>query len=618
MRRFAVFGPFALVLAATLPVAAQEPARPPLPYEAPIRRELPPAVAEQVMAFFNDPAVLQFSGRTRVPAGTTLRGDVAVLGGPLVLAGRIEGRVVVVNGDVVLLAGGEVTGGITAVGGTVTGADAARVGGEVLAYAERLQYERRGERMVALLPDTARSPAGFPVRTDEEGGWAIGESAAEDEGRRDFVVATGQSYNRVEGMPITFGPVLETGGTNPTRLRASAIYRTEEGLALGPGRWGYDVRLEQFVGGERALRVGASVRSVVDPVEGWHVSKLENGLATFFLRRDYRDHYERKGWSAYVTAAPRQSPLSLTGEFRSEHHNTVPAGSPWTLFDNEERWRPQPLVAEGRLKSVSLRGAYDTRSEREDPATGWHVRAEVERTTDTELVRQAALPLGAPAGPVVPAEPFGDFTAGMLDVRRYNRLSPTSRLNFRLMAGGSLDGSRLPPQRQHALGGEGTLPGYGLFSLDCGARRTAVLRPRDVREQDGVLELPSVFFTGYGCDRFVLAQAEYRGKLQFRFRWSEPDDVDDQEAGDEDVGDDDDAPDAGLAGAIPGGLWNAEFSWVAFVDAGGGWSVSRDVFDDKAVDVGFGLLLGKVGVYGAIPLEGGRGVNLFVRLAPRF
>lgn len=611
MRRFAVFGLSALALAAVLPVAAQEPARR-LPPEAPVRADLPPAVAERVTTFFNDPAVLQFSGRTRVPAGTTLRGDVAVLGGPLVLAGRIEGRVVVVNGDVSLLPGGAVTGGITVVGGVVTGADAASVGGEMLAYAERLQYERRGEQMVALLPDTARSPdAGFPVRTDE-GGRAIGESSSGDEGRRDFVVATGQSYNRVEGMPITFGPVVETGGTNPTRLRASAIYRTEEGLALGPGRWGYDVRLEQFLGGERALRVGAAVRSVVDPVEGWHVSKLENGLATFFLRRDYRDHYERKGWSAYLTAAPRQSPLSLTAEFRSEHHNTVPSGSPWTLFDNEERWRPQPLAAEGRLKSASLRGAYDTRSEREDPATGWHVQAEVEQAVDTELVRHEALRLDAPAGPVLPAEHFGGFTAGMLDVRRYNRISPTSRLNVRLMAGGSLDGSRLPPQRQHALGGEGSLPGYGLFSLDCGARRTAVLRPRDVRERDETLDLPSVFFPAYGCDRFALVQAEYRSKLQFRFRWSEPDDSGEGN---------DDAPvsgPAGLAGALPAGLWNAEFSWVAFVDAGGGWSVSRDTFDETAVDVGFGLLLGKVGVYGALPLEGGRGVNLFVRLAPRF
>lgn len=608
MRRYALFALSALLLAAALPARAQDTDR-------------PPEVAERVIAFYNAPGTIHFSGRTRIPAARTVGGDVAVLGGPLLVAGRIEGDVVVLGGDVELLPGAVVTGSLTVVGGAVDRAEGVQVGGAVAWYAEALEVERVGDRLVRV--DGEREEAVASRRRAEEEEEAEGRSLLrggrreKGEGRADFVVATGQSYNRVEGLPITFGPVLETEGSNPTRLRLSAIYRTEEGLALGPDRWGYEARLEQFVGGQRALRVGAALRSVVDPIEAWHLTKLENGLSTFFLHRDYRDHYEREGWSAYATYAPETSPLSLTAEFRSENQNSMASGSPWTLFDNDEPWRPQPLVAEGRLKSAALRAVWDTRSEVDDPSTGWYVQAGVEQTLDTDLRRPegllADLPDGSP--PVsVPAERFGNFAAAMLDARRYNRISPNSRLNLRVLAGGSLDGSRLPPQRQHALGGEGSLPGYDLFSLDCGARRERVRRVSDVEENRDDLP-PPAFHTGYGCDRFALVQAEYRGKLNFRFNWGR---------------DEWDAEEEGLAaGAAPAAErgpfgpreWNVDFGWVVFADAGWGWTLDDAAGrhdEETAVDVGFGLLVGRVGFYGAIPLEGGRGVNVFVRLAPRF
>ena len=33
-------------------------------------------------------------------------------------------------------------------------------------------------------------------------------------------------------------------------------------------------------------------------------------------------------------------------------------------------------------------------------------------------------------------------------------------------------------------------------------------------------EVGTLFFPHYGCDAFGLVQAEYRGKLAFRFRWA--------------------------------------------------------------------------------------------------
>ncbi|HET6230216.1 MAG TPA: hypothetical protein VFE05_09120 [Longimicrobiaceae bacterium] len=613
MFRYGIIGLSAALLLAAPAAAQQGGGRDTVPGTIG-QADLPADAAERLTAFFNDPETIHFSGRTRIPADRTVQGDVAVLGGPVTIAGRIEGRLVVINGDVELLPGAVITGDLTVAGGRVTGEDQARIGGEMVAYSQPLPLERRGDRIV-LRGGEGRARAGITLHAGGGEGDDDGEAMRETgrHGRADFVVATGQSYNRVEGLPITFGPIIETSGANPLRIRAQAIYRTEEGLAVGPGRWGYDVRVEQFLGGERAFRVGASVRSVVDPIEAWHLTKLENGLATFFLHRDYRDHYQREGWSAYATLAPQGSPLSLTGEFRSESNESLPSGSPWTIFKNDDPWRAQPLVGEGRLKTASLTGAWDTRSGAEDPSTGWFVSGMLERSIDSRLTRPAAVVRTA-GGPdlLIPAETFGDFTAGTVDVRRYNRISPNSRLNLRLLAGGALTGGRLPPQRQHALGGEGSLPGYGLFSLDCGARRTRVQRPGDVAAGDD--RVPS-FYTGYGCDRFALAQAEYRGNLSFHFDWSGDDDGDDAYVAAEDG----EAETAAAPRRYHGRSWNADFGWVVFSDVGRAWQNGTGSDEETAVDLGLGVLLGKVGIYGAVPLNGdGRGLNVFVRLAPRF
>ncbi|HEX2203090.1 MAG TPA: hypothetical protein VHG91_07320, partial [Longimicrobium sp.] len=480
--------------------------------------------------------------------------------------------------------------------------------GEVSAYEAALDYRLRGDRL-ALGDDDAADPAPARAEDAEEEGRRVGVEVnvdGEDEvwererrGRADFILGTGQSYNRVEGLPITFGPIFETPGENPFRLRVAGIYRTENGPEMGPERWGFEARAEQFFGGERRFRVGGSLFHKIDPIEDWHLTEVENGLSTFFLHRDYRDHYQREGGSVYAVFSPPSSPLSGRVEWRREYNESKATGSPWSLFDNDEEWRPQPLVATGDLQSLILSGTFDTRSDRRDPASGWYVQGEVERALSADLVRQGATivprdpgpePIALPLGP----REFGAFTHGLVDVRRYNRISPTSRLNLRFLAGGALDGDALPPQRQHAMGGEGSLPGYALFSQDCGARGySTTLNDTE-------------FFPAYGCDQFVLGQVEYRGDLSFRLDlsdWGERDGEWEEEGGDLDERD-----------------LHADLGWVLFADIGRGWSLDGTLGDTPTrADVGAGILLGRLGVYLAAPVtSGGDGVNFFIRLSPRF
>ncbi|HET7232465.1 MAG TPA: polymer-forming cytoskeletal protein [Longimicrobium sp.] len=633
MRR--LITPVLLALAVALPAAAPARAQDTVP------RRMTADAARRVVEVYNDPHALHLGAGARIPAGTTFRGNVASLDGDVSIAGRVDGDVVVINGNVHLLAGAEITGALTVVGGAVSREGAPRVGGPVAVYADRLDYLRRGERIFADVDgerigtvaraDTA-APAAVDTIRDAEGDVALGDTshARDDEwrrtdqaesdsgwaverrsvmhGRADFVVAVGQSYNRVEGLPITFGPVVQTESRNPLRLRAMGIFRTEAGPELGPERWGYEAKLEQFLFGRGEFRVGGSAFRRIDPIEDWHLTKLENGLSTFFLHRDYRDHFEREGLSAFITVTPRGSPFEATLAFRSEKERSEPAGSPFTLFDNSEAWRPQPLAAHGRLESLVLGSRVDTRSTADDPASGWYLSTEVEQGLGSSLRQPdylAVFDASAPGPfPIIPGTEYGTFTSGTVDVRRYNRIGPWSRLNLRVLAAGSLDGSPLPPQRQHALGGEGTLPGFALFSRDCGARRTRIYRSNDVagRTPETLAEVPQ-YFVAYGCDRVALVQAEYRGDLSLRLRWG---------------GDDDDGEGDGWAEtALRNGL-NAGFGWVLFADAGRGWTLDdRLEGTDTAVDVGAGVIIGRLGVYAAIPVSEGGRVNLFIRLSPR-
>lgn len=613
-----------LALSIAVPARAQDTPRP-----------LTPGDARRVVAFFNDPRTIRLSAGSGVVEGAAIRGNVAVLDADLEIGGRVEGDVLVINGGVHLLPGAEVTGTVTAVGGPVRVAEGARVGGQRVAYADRLDYMRRGGALYADLADDAHPFAhadtvATPADTvhDAEGRVAMADTAARDEwrrvdedvsdsgwavehrevgrGRADFVVAVGQSYNRVEGLPITFGPVVQTESRNPLRLRAMGIFRTEAGPELGPERWGYEAKAEQFLFGRGEFRIGGSVFRRIDPIEDWHLTKLENGLSTFFLHRDFRDHFEREGVSAFVTVTPRRSPFEATLAFRSEKERSVAAGSPFTLFDNSEPWRPQPLAAHGRLESLVLTSRVDTRSTTRDPASGWYLSTEVEQGLGSRLTQpdytESDPTLPTPIA-VIPGMEYGTFTSGTVDVRRYNRIGPWSRLNLRLLAAGSLDGSPLPPQRQHALGGEGTLPGFALFSRDCGARRTRIYRTVDAMRSspETVSQLPQ-YFAAYGCDRVALVQAEYRGDLNLRFRWG---------------GEDEGEGEGWARTALRNGL-NAGFGWVLFADAGRGWTMDdRLEGTDTAVDVGAGIIIGRLGIYGALPVSEGGRMNVFIRLSPR-
>ena len=420
------------------------------------------------------------------------------------------------------------------------------------------------------------------------------------------VALAANGYNRVEGLPFEFGLTARSEGRDPFQGRAVVILRSDR--AAGLDAVGYSIRAGKLLFGSRRLIVGAEGYSELRAIENRGISNVENSLNTGISHVDYRDYYNRQGFLAYATISPRNSPIAAGIEIRTEQHNVIPNSTPESLFDNRARWRPQPLIADGRLSLATAAFRYDNRLRlRFDRGSGWLVEAKIMQALGGNLdfaeVR-SVLPDGT-RGPVITGLPTleATFTKVSLDARRYSRIG-AARLNFRLAAGGVLSDEILPPQFQHALGGVGSLPGLHNFAedpatltpaMDCGARSVFVAST-DILLQGATL------FPFYGCDRYVLFQAQIEGYFGF-------------EIGNTDLDFRDDGIPVNL-GLVP--------RWIMFFDAAQAWAQGNiGPFprndEGRRYDAGGGIAFGDLGFYLAVPLNGDNKYTQFVvRLGGRF
>ena len=560
------------------PIAAQTPA---------VEGPLPSEVETTALEFLNAPDAVRFAGGARIPPTASIKGDVAVLGGSLELGGKITGSLLVVNGDLQLLPGSQVQGEVIVVGGVVLGEADAQLEASLTVYSAPLLYRISNGRVEPISGEGRE--AGF--LTSDLGFGQAGLS-----------IRAGPAYNRVEGLPVQFGSIIRTTGRTPLSLEAHGIWRSVSGLNLEEDRLGHLFRLTQAVGGRGTATIGATAHDQIVAIEDRGLSDLEVSLSTFLLHLDSRDYFRRRGWSAFATFRPGRPPLDLLLTFREEEHQTASLRSPWTVRNPDDPWRPLPLIANGKIRSVEAQLLWDSRDDPSLPADGWLL--------DLSIQKQMGGPLSLPPSSFSDADPevdsFDDpvklarFTRGAIDIRRYARVGPTSRLSLRAFAAGNLRQAPLPPQVQMAFGGEGSLPGHPRFSLDCGARIASRLARTGEGNEGRIIE---PVYPAYGCDRAVLFQAEFQGALPFS-RNPLPEDWEDSE----------------LAA-----LFNIQPVWAVFLNAGQGWEfgplgndISRSDSPTRA-DVGVGLFLGPLGMYWSYPLNRkDRGLNFFVRLQQRF
>ena len=548
------------------------------------QQALPRDVVRDVVDAYNAPAALRASGRIEIGADREIDGNVAVLNGPVEIAGHVAGSVTAVNADVLLSPTARIDGDLLVVGGTVQGRDSALVGGQLRVYREVLAYHQDGDRIVA---DREAAP-------EDERWWRRWERRPRRTTSK-LTLATVGTYNRVEGLPIYLGPSLrqlESWGT--VSANAYGVLRSADHFSWETQNFGHNVAGELRFGRDRGAAVGGRLYDVIAPVEDWQLSDLEVGLASFFLHRDYRDYYEQHGGTIYgALYATRDA--SLTASLSEERWASRSERDPFSLLRNSAAWRPNPALDDMLLHRANATLRVDTRNDVDDPWSGWYVLGDVERGV-------GMVGFAGPTSPGTSSIGAGSaqYVRGFLDLRRYNRLAPDAQLNFRVVLGGWLGGDALPLERRLSVGGPGSIPGFDFRSrvgtVDAGTCSEGGSAPPGVPAQ---------------CERIALAQVEYRGDLHLGIFGADVD-IDRDDSRMRRYG------------------WHTNATWVAFADAGRGWLLGAPgdglhyhtdevpPFGTFRTDLGVGLDFDVLGVYVAKAMSTNEPANIFLRVRHRF
>ncbi len=570
-----------LLLGAASSVRAQE-------RGAPRVGPLSPQVTAIVVDAWNTPGTQQVRGRFVVAVTDTIRTSLAVIGGPVIVSGTVLGDVTVINGDVRLDSTALVRGSVVVAGGVVVGRMRGHVEGDIEAWRSALAYREEDGRLIADDEITLFSRYALWRNRDKQG-------------FRDVLVSSAHTYNRVEGLAILAGPRLRLSrGTSRATFEALGIFRTGDRIAWERENLGHRLLAEFREGTDaRYIAFGARHNDEIEAVEKWTLSDAETGLTSLLFARDYRDYWNRTGGSAFVRAGGAHG-MSLQLSLGRERWESRDARNPYAMFRGGRDWRINPAAVEGTANILRLEGVIDTRNDPLNPRYGWYVRADYE-AADVDVSSQIdstllALWVPQPWGPQLS---YGRF---FIDARRYNRVSPHSSVNLRLVTGGLLHGDGLPAQRRLSVSGAGALPGYAFRGLegsaDVGMCNTAS------ESEFAAAGRPAL------CDRMLLLQAEWRGDFRIGL--------------------------FGRAQRTDNRRWyasglTADGSWSIFANTGRGWLVGPNEGDLDVPrsrvplvtgfrsDVGAGLDFGVLGVYVAQPLQGPvRTPRVFARLGARF
>jgi hypothetical protein len=540
-----------------------------------VRAGPPPEVISELIALYNDSGSTRMQGDVTLPAGSRFEGSLALFRGSLRIAGRVSGPVTVANGTLYLLPGASVQGEILVVGGRLIRSEQVEHFGRERVYWDAAPVIRTAEGWLALrerrrsLTDLATARTTFQVGRI----------------RTTLSLATGGTYNRIEGLPLLFGPLFELRPSSSTyaRIDLRGILRTA-GQADDRSDFGYVARADFRVVGREEYGVSGRVYSQIDPFEDQPLSSSESGWSAFLLQRDYRDFFQRKGVAGSIYVQPHRAWRFELGMSR-DAQRSVRITDPWSLFRNSDQWRRNPLIDDGHYFTTGVQVDFDTRNDRDRPTTGWMIRTRFEHLTSDDIA-----PIALP--PTVRPNPQtgGGYSSGRLslDARRYARLTPRLQVNARLRADGWVEGDRLPIQRRASLGGPDLLPGFDFRAFTCAPRGFS--DPAD----------PAL------CDRMIVTQLEVRTRVGLNLGYRLPD----REGG---------------RGRLIG---IEEADLVVFGDAGKAWlagsgpgqvPVNRlPVLDEWAFDAGVGLDAGGIGAYLAKSLSEQEPVKFVVRLQRRF
>ncbi|MCK9407881.1 MAG: BamA/TamA family outer membrane protein [Bacteriovoracaceae bacterium] len=361
-----------------------------------------------------------YNGNTEIVDKDTVMGDLVVKNGTLIVRGTVNGDILVVNGDIELKRTSRINGNVRAMNGGISKEDGAYVEGftEQSSTTPANKYRRK---------TTYRTKYSYSFKPY----FWNSENVFDD----NFLFR----YNRVEGLFFGIGSEKKFYWDGSKAISGYGSF----GYGVTSHKWRIQMGLgRQFaVSDETLYEIGGEAHSLTDTKDEWIMSLSENNLAALFFREDFRDYYQREGFSLHSSRYTKDMDMSMMIDVRylNDRYATMHTGARWAVFGGNT-FRGNPQVNIGTMKSISLSAGISTVEKYRFHTEGWNLYARGEYGGNE---------LGGDF----------DFSQAIIDLRRFQPLSDDDQINLRLRAG-MLEGNTIA-QKDFQLGGANTLPAYG-------------------------------------------------------------------------------------------------------------------------------------------------------------
>ncbi len=342
---------------------------------------------------------------------------------------------------------------------------------------------RAEQALRALLRPTrgAVAPGRIKPRTDGDGDEPPGGRAfdvIERDGQRILLVGVRQPDGRFKIVPDVgeredwftavdgFVPSLGMGAVvfdhdqfNHTFIAGHLSFKTasqDVGYALG---------FERPLFTSRKLYIGGELHDLTATDDRWQISTNEASIAAIAGRRSFRDYYERRG--VQFGGAYRIDPhVELLFAWRGEREAPLQNESDFSFYHTDENFRPNTIAQNGRLNAIVIGAAVDGAGFEHESLEATYRRHQFDSMFGDRLPLPETdefVPLwrvnwtSELSAPDALSSDF-DFRRHIVSARLRKRLSEYQDVGVRAIGGWS-EGV-LPPQREFAVGGIGSVHGY--------------------------------------------------------------------------------------------------------------------------------------------------------------
>jgi len=270
-------------------------------------------------------------------------------------------------------------------------------------------------------------------------------------------------FTRVDGFVPSLGfgaAVYDHHEFNHAYVAGHLSYKTASERA------GYALGFERPIFRTTKLYVGGELHDLTASDDQWQISSNEASLAAIGPRKSFRDYYRRRG--VQINAAVRVHPqVELLLAWRRERQEPLGVESDFSLWNDDEPIRPNVSAQDGRLSALVVGGSFNgDRFDRESLGATYR-RHQLEQPFGERLDllegRHETAPIWRVDWTSEISTPDGlrsdfDFTRHILSARA--RVALSEHQDFGVRGIGGWSGGVLPPQRQFAIGGLGSVHGY--------------------------------------------------------------------------------------------------------------------------------------------------------------